>query len=227
MELFYFPVSPFSHKVQLALAIKGIDCELRPIRPYAPEERARYRETYPLGKLPLLQDKGVLIPESSFIVEYLDAEGNSPALIPSDAKGSRDVRLKDRLIDCYVIAPAIAWFFENLRPESQRDSSKLSKGIHEITQAYKMLEGALEANQSGVSVLHGATVTLADLSLVAGLRLSQGVVPLQDYPRLQEHFAVHSEMPAFKAIDAAAQAEMGAFVAAITGQTIVPEPAEA
>ncbi len=215
MELFYFPVSPFSHKVQLALATKGIECEFTPVRPYKPGEREHYRETYPLGKLPLLKDRGVLIPESSFIVEYLDAQGEGPALIPADAKGSRDVRLKDRLIDCYVIAPSIAWFFENLRPEAQRDQGKLAKGIHEITQAYAMLEGALEANQSGVTVLHGAALTLADLALLAGLRLSQGVVPLHGYPRLQEHFAVHSQMPAFQTIAAAAQAEMSAFISAI------------
>ena len=215
MELFYFPVSPFSHKVQLALAVKGIECELTPVRLYKPEERAKYRETYPLGKLPLLKDRGVLIPESSFIVEYLDAEGEGPSLIPSDPKGSRDVRLKDRLVDCYISAPSIAWFFENIRPQGLRDQKKMDKNVHEITQAYAMLEGALAANRSGVSVLHGASASLADLSLLAGLRMSQGIVPLRDYPLLQEHFNIHAEMPAFKALSAAAQSEMSAFISAV------------
>lgn len=107
MELYYFPISPFSQKVQLALELKGYEYERKSVFPFSPEERSAYREIYPLGKIPLLKDCEKLIPEASIIVEYLDNLGQGVQLIPVDPEEAREVRLKDRLVDSYLSANAI------------------------------------------------------------------------------------------------------------------------
>ena len=88
MKLYYFPLSTYSQKVLIALHEKGAAFESEQVRLFDETERERYRKIYPLGRIPLLVlDDGHLIPESSIIVEYLDATlDGGPRLVPPRAR---------------------------------------------------------------------------------------------------------------------------------------------
>ncbi|MCE2520368.1 MAG: glutathione S-transferase family protein [Alphaproteobacteria bacterium] len=60
-------------------------------------ERERYHKLYPLGRIPLMVlDDGRLIPESSIIGEYLDANlDGGPRLIPPGPDEARQSRFHD------------------------------------------------------------------------------------------------------------------------------------
>ncbi len=63
---------------------------------------------WPIGRIPVLRDETVdlTLPESSTIIEYLDALAPSPGqLIPDDPDRALHARLWDRVLDDYVATP--------------------------------------------------------------------------------------------------------------------------
>ncbi len=217
MELFYFPVSPFSHKVLMALDLKGLACEKFEVLPFEKESHAAYREIYPLGKLPLLRVGDELYPESSFIVEYLDTVSTEVLMLPKDEGQARAVRLKDRMVDQYLSANTISLFFQSIRPEGARDVVRMDKWRHEIVSTYAWAEQILEQKESdGGLYFHGDSFSLADLSLVSGLRIASGFVPFDRYPKLSRYYDIHSNMPCFQAVAEGADEMMGRFIEAVS-----------
>lgn len=69
--LFHLPLSPYSRKVRLVLAEKRLPFDLRLEKVW--ERRPEYLELNPAGAVPtLLEDNGLVIPDSNVICEYLD-----------------------------------------------------------------------------------------------------------------------------------------------------------
>jgi glutathione S-transferase len=56
-------LSPFVRKVRVALAIKGIEYEQIQIVPFGANED--FKRISPLGKIPVYEDQGQMIPDSS------------------------------------------------------------------------------------------------------------------------------------------------------------------
>jgi glutathione S-transferase len=69
--LYHMPLSPYARKVRLVLAEKRLPFELRLEKVW--ERRPEYLELNPAGTVPtLVEDNGLVVPESSVICEYLD-----------------------------------------------------------------------------------------------------------------------------------------------------------
>jgi glutathione S-transferase len=69
--LYHLPLSPYARKVRLVLAEKRLPVDLVPEKPW--ERRPEYLELNPAGTVPtLVEDNGVVIPDSAVICEYLD-----------------------------------------------------------------------------------------------------------------------------------------------------------
>jgi glutathione S-transferase len=69
--LHHFPLSPYCRKVRLVMAEKRLPFELRLEKPW--ERRPEYLELNPAGTVPtLIEDNGLVIPDSAVICEYLD-----------------------------------------------------------------------------------------------------------------------------------------------------------
>src|SRR3954468_15515027 len=69
--LYHLPLSPYARKVRLVLAAKRLPFELRLEKAW--ERRPEYLELNPAGTVPtLVEDNGLVIPESAVICEYLD-----------------------------------------------------------------------------------------------------------------------------------------------------------
>jgi glutathione S-transferase len=75
MKLYGVPQSPFVRKVRIALEEKGLPYQVEP--PVAGQ--------HPLGKMPVLRDGELLVPDSSVICAYLERAHPSPRLYPQDA----------------------------------------------------------------------------------------------------------------------------------------------
>jgi glutathione S-transferase len=60
-------------------------------------ENKAYAELWPIAKMPLLEDGELVLPETSIIIDYLQAHHpGSAVLIPADGDAAREVRLWDR-----------------------------------------------------------------------------------------------------------------------------------
>ncbi|HVY15629.1 MAG TPA: glutathione S-transferase family protein [Rhodopila sp.] len=69
--LHHLPLSPYARKVRLVLAEKRLPYELRVEKTW--ERRTEYLEMNPAGTVPtLVEDNGLIIPDSAVICEYLD-----------------------------------------------------------------------------------------------------------------------------------------------------------
>lgn len=69
--LYHLPLSPYARKVRLALAEKRLPFELRTEKTW--ERRPEYLELNPAGTVPtLVEDSGLVIPDSNAICEYLE-----------------------------------------------------------------------------------------------------------------------------------------------------------
>lgn len=106
--LYATPVSVYSCKVRLALALKGVRwCELAPPGGYG---SAAYRAIVAQGTVPALVHGDFVLAESDAIIEYLDDIGAGPALLPADPRARASARALSRFIDTRLEPAARALF---------------------------------------------------------------------------------------------------------------------
>jgi len=74
MKLYGAPQSPFVRKVRIVLEEKGLPYQLEGPAPHL----------HPQGKMPVLQDGDLVVPDSSVICAYLERMHPSPSLYPED-----------------------------------------------------------------------------------------------------------------------------------------------
>jgi glutathione S-transferase len=89
--------SPFARKVALALELKALPYDY--VDGLLAENRAELHRLNPRGEVPVLVDDGVVVINSSDIVQYLDWRHPAPALYPAAAVERVAVRALERLAD--------------------------------------------------------------------------------------------------------------------------------
>src|SRR4051795_1659919 len=101
-QLYQFPLCPFSRKVRLMLAEKGVAHELVRESPW--EKRDEFADLNPAGKTPVLveESRGIVLIDSNAICEYFEETVDRAPMIPGTAPNRAEVR---RLV---------AWFDEGL-----------------------------------------------------------------------------------------------------------------
>ena len=208
MKFYHHPISTYSLKAHAALLEKEIEFEAVIVNLGDTVAHDEYRQIYPLGKVPVLeQADGHLIPESTIIIEYLDdryVEGQR--LIPEDPELARQVRLYDRQFDLYLNNPRTSLLFEHRKPPEKRNEKHMAQWSHYVALTHQQLERDITEKEWIV----GDDFTMADLAATAGLMYAQTVMPIDDYPaigaywnRLQQRPSIAKVLektwPAYKA----------------------------
>jgi len=149
--LHYHPLSSYCQKVLIAVDVLGVDVDKRLLNLGDPAERGAHLARWPIGKMPLLVDKGRAIPETSIIIEYLERHHAlaGRTLIPSDG-AALEVRLWDRIFDQYVMTPMQAFTADLLRAESERDPINVDQARMTLLSAYETIDAQLE-NRSWIA----------------------------------------------------------------------------
>lgn len=195
MDLYCNPLSAFSHKTKMAFYEKDVSFTEKQVDLFDPEGRRRYREFYPLGKVPCLQTPKGLIPESTAIIEWLDQYYQVPKLIPTNPDEARQVRLKDRLADLYITANASLLFFQGLKPEAQRDAERIATARRQIQVMYDYFEKELVGKPATALFVQGSQLSMADLALLAGLAGAAKLETLDRHAHLARYLALHGLRP--------------------------------
>ena len=89
--------SPYVTRVLMQAAAKNLNLELRPANLADPE----FRRMNPIGKMPVLEHDGFVLPESYVICEYLEDVFPTPSLRGASAHDRARVRLIARVVDLY------------------------------------------------------------------------------------------------------------------------------
>jgi glutathione S-transferase len=186
--LHYHPLSSCCHKVLIAIEVLGAEVDKRLLNLGDPAERAAHLARWPLGKMPLLEDQGRPIGETSIIIEHLQRHHAHPGrmLIPHEADAALEVRLWDRLSDLYLMTPMQAFTADRLRPEGERDARNVAQARDTLSTAYAMFDRQLE----GRTWLAGDAFSLADCAAAPALfyALTWLALPPQ-HARLAAYFA--------------------------------------
>jgi glutathione S-transferase len=176
------PLASFCWKVLIALYENGTPFEQKLVDLGDPESRAAFAALWPVAKMPVLEDRerGEAIPETTIIIDYLDAHYPGPVrFVPEDADRAREVRLWDRIYDCYVQAPMQRIVGDRLRPEGAKDPF----GVEEARSLLAGGLGMVERQAGGKAWTTGEAFTLADCAAAPALFYADKVMPLEDaYP---------------------------------------------
>src|SRR6201747_2180903 len=101
MKLYSGDLSPYSARVRMQIYAKGItDIALeRPATFGTPE----FRKAFPIGRIPVLDIDGDMLPESEVIAEYLEEIYPTPTMLGADARETAHIRMVARVGDIYIM----------------------------------------------------------------------------------------------------------------------------
>ena len=208
MKLYYHPISTYSQKVLIALYENDLKFEREIVRLMDPEAREQYRETYPLGKIPVLAlDNGRLIPESTIIIEYLEGLGGA-SLIQGDADQQRQVRFKDRMLDLYLNDNVATLLFQGIKPEEQRDQERIAQANFQIATIYSFMENELGEQ----SFAAGEDFSMADCAAAPALFYAQQVATFDDYENICAYWDRLNARPSIQKVQEEAAPAIAAFM---------------
>jgi len=195
-------LSPFVRKVSLVATEKSISYEGNDISPFSPP--ANFEEISPLRRIPILEDDGFMLADSSAIVAYLEAKQAQPALLPSDAKELGYALWIEEYADTAlatdiglgVFRPAMIYPMMG-KPV---DHDAITKAMTTtLPPRFAYLNSQLE----GKEWFAGEQFSIADISVYSQMMSLFHVNLLPDadvYPLLMAHFAKTKERPAAQTI---------------------------
>lgn len=186
LTLHHHPLSSYCWKVQIALYELGTPFEAQVVNLGDPTARAAYTALWPTAKIPLLVDGDRVVPETSLQIEYLDRRHPGAArLLPDDFDAQLNVRLWDRLFDCYVMDPMQRYIGQLLRPEAQRDPLAMQAAVDALGRAYDLIEGRMGDHAWAA----GDSFSMADCAAAPALFYAAIVRPFSPrHPRLSAYF---------------------------------------
>jgi glutathione S-transferase len=171
LTLHEHPFAAYCWKALIALDELGLPFERQIVEDEA--ARARLAELWPMASIPVLVDDaaGLMLPESTAIIEYLDALGEQPRLVPADPAEALQARLWDRIVDGHVMTPVQKIVGDNLRPEGLGDQAGVDDARADLDRAYALLDAQL----AGGGWMAGRTFTVADCAAAPALHYARVV----------------------------------------------------
>jgi glutathione S-transferase len=173
----------------------GLEYENLPVHFIGDSKKPDYLKLNPNGKVPTLDDDGLVIWESMAINLHLARKYGAGGLWP-DSEADQAHTIQWSFWAMTAIEPPLMTILmnRNFLPEEQRDEAAAKRGEQEIRRPLGVLDGALE----GRDYLLGARFTAADLNVCSVLStLSMlGLMDFSGYPNLARWQAACSARPA-------------------------------
>jgi len=177
--------SSAAYRVRIALNLKRVDYESRPIDLRAGDQQSSdYQALNPQGFVPMLEIDGQRLTQSIAIIAYLDLRYANQPLIPASAAERAHVTAMALTIACDIHPLNNLRVLKYLKNELGHSQDEVDAWYrHWISERLPALE-AMAAPRSG-SFLFGDAPTGADVCLVPQLYNARRYdVPLEDYPTL-------------------------------------------
>lgn len=177
--------SSAAYRVRIALNMKGIDYEQRPVNLLESQQKsAEYKALNPQGLIPMLEIDGHRLTQSLAIINYLDLRFPVSPLIPASAAERAHVVALSMMIACDIHPLNNLRVLKYLKGELGHSQEEVDAWYaHWIIEGLGPLE-AMAAPRAG-KYLYGDAPTAADVCLIPQLFNARRFnVPLDDYPTL-------------------------------------------
>ena len=192
--------SSAAYRVRIALNLKGVDYERRPVNLVESEQRSdEYRSLNPLGLVPMLDIDGHRLTQSLAIINYLDLRFPNVPLIPAAAAERAHVVAMCLTVACDIHPLDNLRVLKYLKNEMGHSQEEVDRWYaHWIREGLPALE-AMAAPKAG-KFLFGNGPSAADVCLVPQLYNARRFnVPIDDFPTLLRAEENANKLEAFAA----------------------------
>jgi maleylpyruvate isomerase len=175
-----------SYRTRIALNLKRVDYESRPVNLLAGEQgEAPYRALDPQGLVPTLQTPDGDLIQSPAILEWLEETYPKPPLLPPDARGRAQVRALAAVVGCDIHPLNNLRVLRALKTDlGASDDQRAAWQTRWMADGFSALEALIARHGQGFS--WGAAPTLADCYLIPQAYAAERVgVDLQPYPLIR------------------------------------------
>lgn len=200
MKLYNFFRSGTSHRLRIALALKGLQADYVPIDLRREQHlEAGFKALNPQGLVPALEVDGEVLIQSPAIIEWLEETYPDPALLPAEAAGRARVRALAAIVGCDIHPVNNRRILEALRHRFGADENAVNAWCGTwIADGFDAFESLLAADTRRGAFCWGHTPTLADVYLVPQVESARRFkVDLGRWPRIATIDAACAELPAF------------------------------
>ena len=180
----------------------GLDYEVKKLQ-FNPQElqSEKYLAIHPLGKVPSIEDDGLVLNESGAITEYILAKYGKGRLAPKAGTNEYGQYLQWVHFAEATFMPPLGTIAQHafIRPEEKR----IPALIPESQEAARKILAILDKHLKGRTFMMGEDFTAADTMIGYNLLLCKMFALLtDDYPNVVAYFERVSSRPAFKAATA-------------------------
>lgn len=198
IKLYRHPLSGHAHRVQLFLSLLGLPAELIDVDLLAgAQRRPEFLALNQFGQVPVLDDDGTIVADSTAILVYLARKDGGEAWLPTDPIGAAAVqRWLSVASGPLAFGPGAARLVTLLGAKFDADEV--------IARAHALLR-VMDAELRGREFLAGDRVTIADLACCTYVaHAPEGNVSLEEYAAVRAWLDRVAALPGFVPMQASA-----------------------
>jgi glutathione S-transferase len=210
LKLYFHPLASFCQKVLIALYENETPFEPIFVDLGNEPSSAELKRLWPIRKFPVLRDeaRGLTIPESSIIIEYLDRHfPGKTKFIPEQGELAWQTRLEDRFYDFHVHLHMQKIVADRLRPEGKHDPAGVEEAKAKLDIAYDMIDRETGSKHWAA----GDAFTMADCAAAPALFYARLVQPFADRRNLAAYYGRLAQRPSFARVTEEAKPYLNLF----------------
>ncbi len=201
MKLYNFFRSGTSHRLRIALNLKGLDAEYVAVDLRTEQHlQDAFKAVNPQQLVPALDTGDQVLIQSPAIIEWLEEKYPTPALLPADAEGRARVRALAAIVGCDIHPINNRRILEYLRKSFGANEDAINTWCGTwIASGFAAYESLLAADPKRGRFSFGDSPTVADCYLVPQVESARRFkVDLTPYPLIRAVDAACAELDAFR-----------------------------
>ena len=201
MKLYNFFRSGTSHRLRIALNLKGLPTTYVPVDLRTEQHlKDEFKAINPQGLVPALEVDGQVLIQSPAIIEWLEEAHPTPALLPAGAAERARVRALAAIVGCDIHPINNRRILEYLRKELGANEDAVNAWCATwITAGFDAYEALLAADTQRGEFSFGHTPTLADVYLIPQVESARRFkVDLGRWPLISAVDAACAKLDAFR-----------------------------
>jgi maleylpyruvate isomerase len=201
MKLYSFFSSVTSHRLRIALNLKGIATNYAAIDLRVDEQQKEaFKAINPQGMVPALDTGEQVLIQSPAIIEWLEEKHPTPALLPAGADARARVRALAAMVGCDIHPINNRRILQTLRKQFGANEDAINAWCgHWISEGFDAYEALIAADKTRGRFSFGDTPTLADVYLIPQVESARRFkVDLTKWPQIMAVEKACLELEAFQ-----------------------------
>lgn len=201
MQLYDYYRSSCAYRVRIALAIKQLEFSTIKIDLTQDIQHSKdYLQYNPQALVPTLLDNDQVFTQSLAIIEYLEEQYPTPALLPKSAIERSQVRALALIIACDIHPLNNLRVLNKLRQDWQTSPEKITQWYHHwLQEGLSAIEQKLSQYSRKKPFCYTDRITLADVCLIPQVyNAKRFEFSLEPYPIIQSIYSHCTELSVFK-----------------------------